>query len=1629
MEINENIVFEIFGNEENFIDDINFEKINNFLLNFKSQNDLNNILMIIRKKIQSSDIICHILNSEKLQNNKLILILFELFLENKNNEIEIIKNIIKILINKIIINREYIYFICQKIRILDEKNEINENFLLKCIEIFQMIFYKKKENDEWEELSIMKKIKNHYFYFFKLNEGLEYKNISNFPLNNSYLYINFKRESIKDFSIIQIKQSNLFTLNISVKNNLLNINSNDSPNLLEKNIIIENNTFYLLKIKFLITNYKSIANNCFQIELNEEKQQQYIDKKKTTKKEEEIMNDKQQNLDIVILKDFIGIIRSFYLTKIEINSNISIFDINNKNSDYCLILSPLCYKNQIIKDPINDCENKIEDEFFNNSIFKQDNITFEEKIEILLILFEIISLKKFKKAAPILLELVCKIINKYNTKKNTKEYIFMINVFIELSEINWANNEILKYKEFLNLNLIKDLIDDSSKYLFIMIIDKICKKIEPYDIIMYLFNDILGDYDIMKNNFFPNLKTKLFDDKKKFIKNLNDLLFLFCKNPNSFIFLFLLFLLNEIKNDNNYRNIIIQKHFIYILYFYFRKGKFNDLFINDSENKIKNEIISIFKNIIKKVYSSKENIDKECEEYIKNDIFYNLNSLIDEKEINEKKEFNIFKYIKEVIEKEKFNETTYTEPLTFLIPNEITQKNEIRNRYKKLLKFWNYYKKIKKKLFSWNQAYSNQDLFFNNEKKIKYKLSNHLTKEMSLPLLIPILNINNYLPYFSSFEKEQLFKEPFDNVYYIKNLYPFYKEIFQNNKKNLFFFDEYQFIEKNDIEFNVCHVKQIYHDKGFLEINKNSNIIEFYSLPYYISNNPENFDKERQCCYGCLFNLKEFNSKMLRYKCINMRDIDFFIERNYLYEKSSIEIFTTSHKSYYFQFETHSKKTEFIKQIEELKKSLYLNKEKIVNLWKKGNMSNFEYLMKINLLANRSLKDINQYPVFPWLTKNNQILEEEKEKNNNNIIYQNNNNITQGNNNNNENNNFIDNNNTENPNPLQNLKIYMENLKSNLRPLDTPMGLLKISPRAEKRRENYIKIYKTAINQINEEKNLYKIKFNQINQNSENDIPIYDNSIESLYNNPNITFNDIPYVFGSHFSNGAYISHYLVRIFPFTNISIEIQGNAFDSPDRLFINFYKSFLNCSSDKSDVREIIPQFFYLPEIFININNFDFGQIQKLDLNNFDIQSTYYIQNKLNLGNEVNDCLIPYFADNDPYKFVISYRLILENKETNIEDWINLIFGEFSSGKKAQDIGNLFMCNSYYGFVENKLKKENKNKEIYYRLNELGNNPHKIFDKVYKKNYIEMKFNKEIIINIKDNLFSLLIDIYCQIEDNILKIYFVFLSKDKTKLIVYKIFLKSNGEIINKEENKMEQCIFFNNIIIKGYDNHQKFIITDSFQLLSYSLHLSLISLFASLSNPKIKKISNKYVITTLTISKDEKYLFIGTNMGKIFIYYIANKLKLYKKFVAHSKAVNYINDNDILNMFISCSDDYNVNLYLFPNCELVRVIKLDKYFIPDYVFLSSSPLPSIIIYSHSYVKFLSFSLNGHYLYEKVRNDEDINIFDCVFKCPYTVRLFDFNDYLVYFSGHDLIFRKFPFMEYSFKIKHMNNYKTKN
>ncbi|KNC71544.1 hypothetical protein SARC_15912 [Sphaeroforma arctica JP610] len=42
----------------------------------------------------------------------------------------------------------------------------------------------------------------------------------------------------------------------------------------------------------------------------------------------------------------------------------------------------------------------------------------------------------------------------------------------------------------------------------------------------------------------------------------------------------------------------------------------------------------------------------------------------------------------------------------------------------------------------------------------------------------------------------------------------------------------------------------------------------------------------------------------------------------------------------------------------------------ITKRWQQRQMTNFEYLMRINTLSGRTYNDLNQYPVFPWVLSN-----------------------------------------------------------------------------------------------------------------------------------------------------------------------------------------------------------------------------------------------------------------------------------------------------------------------------------------------------------------------------------------------------------------------------------------------------------------------------------------------------------------------------------------------------------------------------------------------------------------------------------------------------------------------------------
>ena len=83
--------------------------------------------------------------------------------------------------------------------------------------------------------------------------------------------------------------------------------------------------------------------------------------------------------------------------------------------------------------------------------------------------------------------------------------------------------------------------------------------------------------------------------------------------------------------------------------------------------------------------------------------------------------------------------------------------------------------------------------------------------------------------------------------------------------------------------------------------------------------------------------------------------------------------------------------------------------------------------------------------------------------------------------------------------------------------------------------------------------------------------------------------------YGMHYSNAAGVMHYLIRLEPFTSQHISLQSGKFDHSDRQFFSVANTWSAISTSMSDVKELIPEFYYLPEFLINVNKFDLGKLQ--------------------------------------------------------------------------------------------------------------------------------------------------------------------------------------------------------------------------------------------------------------------------------------------------------------------------------------------------------------------------------------------------------------------------------------------------
>ena len=916
----------------------------------------------------------------------------------------------------------------------------------------------------------------------------------------------------------------------------------------------------------------------------------------------------------------------------------------------------------------------------------------------------------------------------------------------------------------------------------------------------------------------------------------------------------------------------------------------NDLYNNKNILQINNEpktnvLLNFVKNIFKIILNHLSNSGKEKQNTFNDNwkfYFYILNKieLLNDENINfDINDFLGFKPIKKqyVLFYKLFLDylnyinykQTESENLFYNSILELDNKND--KNYNCLGKTNSQlYRHLMKSLFIYNRLWSRKYLFFkkdfddkknNNNKdfEIKYKRINYYTVNFQQPLIYPVLEIENYYPEFSKFKSDNLYKNKNDEILN----YDFSLDKF---KDNLHFSKAKEHFD-NKIRISTakcCLVKKMYHIKGELGIlNRNSenNLIILFS-----SNNEEYTEKcnknndiaqgnDSHLCYGSVFPCLKKDRK--RNLFIPLDKIMFVIVRIYYHRKSGLEIFTSDNKSYYFNIHCNG--------IEDSEIFEYLmNNNNFIQIKIKGGLfSKLSSDNKIIGFYNRNYSNI----LFPLFT--DEINNWDKK-----IYYYSNFDI-----------------------------IMIINLFSNRSLNDLyqyPVFPMLYNEIGYDRKMNKPIGFQELTNESKERKKLIIDSFNNSNSNE-----------KDKDNNKSFYFDII-------FSNITFTCNYLIRVIPYSFIGIEYQGDGFDDPNRLLFSINSAFENTLNQRADLKELIPEMFYFPPLFYNINKFDLKKISD--------------------GKEIDNVIIKYWDETpiQKYIFLSNMKEYLE-KEENLNEWIDLIFCNKNEliTNNEENKENYYSKNSYISFDNYKDKLKN---DLIMQSYDFGVLPLQLFDnnfpkknvKISKENELELlkvnelKFNQEHIECLTEGKETFI----CKGEKGINPEY---------EKIVTKIIKENSGKI-----NFLIQKIFDDDL---KQDNNL--------------LYLFVGDVFGNLSvyQKKKKKDNNKKEVDFST----KKVLEISDD--KMLLNELGNNYNLLEILSDHLDEIKYIDYNPRLNLIVNYALDGYINLYTMPTLKLILSIQTKNFDINDiisYVVLISNPFPMICCATLKNI--IIFDING-------------------------------------------------------------------
>ena len=280
--------------------------------------------------------------------------------------------------------------------------------------------------------------------------------------------------------------------------------------------------------------------------------------------------------------------------------------------------------------------------------------------------------------------------------------------------------------------------------------------------------------------------------------------------------------------------------------------------------------------------------------------------------------------------------------------------------------------------------------------------------------------------------------------------------------------------------------------------------------------------------------------------------------------------------------------------------------------WQHGVISNYDYLLHLNSLADRSFNDLTQYPVFPWV-----LAQYSK----------------------------------------QTLDLNDDN---SFRDLSKPVGALNAE-----RLENL------------------KLRREEMRSSSSSSVGSY--------------------LYGSHYSCPGFVLYYLVRKNP--QLMLCLQNGKFDHPDRMFNSLQQTWKNVTTNTSDFKELVPE-FYDPD-----NGGDF-LCNKMEIE-FGTRHT---------GQQVGDVELPAWAS-DPRDLVHKLRMALESPAVSrsLHLWINLIFGYKNCGEEAELADNVFYPLCYEGGVDlDSIADLEERFALEVQISEFGQVPKQIFSRPHPHRY---------------------------------------------------------------------------------------------------------------------------------------------------------------------------------------------------------------------------------------------------------------------------------------------------------------------